>query len=790
MLRTKVLFIVLCSLFLVGHAVQPAMAASSPIKISVKEGFNGKVKSGRGFPVQVTIENSGQDFVGDLLFNFSASYNTSGAKVLAIDVPKGSKKTYSVSLPAYSEDYYNSRQIKQTIFLYKGSWKDHNEQGFVGDKILKPKIIDPEGQTVGMLSEDADRLKELKALPASSVEPLVLSEEMVPENELGLNSLDYLLIDEFSIAKLKKPQQDAILKWVQNGGHLIVGAAPNAAAAYGSLTPILPMKADQEVLADTKFFQTGGKKPPMRQIPFFIGKIDKQADIVIKSGDLPAVVHKGYGAGEIWQTAFSLGDEPLSSWNGYGQWFADRLIVSGSAKLQSQNGNSNPYEMLFSEFAEVNEYFTSAHFSLGQISLMLVIYLLLIAPFLYVLLKRLDKREHAWWVILGLAVISSAGIFAIGAKDRIAKPQLNQMGIYKAENNQLTGYEAVSFLSNTGGNYVVDFSNGDFHGVPGDSLTTVNDGRRFAVLENGRKSSSVTFPNVEYWSNRTYFGQAAKQNIGGFENNLIYKNKKLTGEIVNHFPYDFEELYIWSGTNKINLGLLKSGESLKVNQTLQQDYLARPYTSGNNYSTPNSNQDLNKLKRQKMEFSAIEYLYSNSQTKEKPILFGYTKSSVIKADIKGKHEVRKPLTLIYQTLDLEPNFTGSFTIKHDLLRSEIKPIRGAVLSEWERGAANTRLELDDGEYDYSLELPKSLREKSLRLHELKITWYGRNVSYSLLNHKSGQYIPLSNNHTLIQKDVDQFISSEGTILIKMVKSGQGDPEIKMPSLSLKGEINP
>lgn len=172
----------------------------------------------------------------------------------------------------------------------------------------------------------------------NQIEPIVLTSEMVPEDELGLDSLDYILIDEFAISKLKKPQQQAILNWIQNGGKLIAGAEPNAAGSYGSLYQVLPMKPDKEAAADTKFFQVTPALPAFQQIPVFIGQVEKGADIAVKSGDLPMVIHKGYGAGEIWQTAFSLGDEPLSSSKEYGQWFATSPMLSNTSKSQLQNG--------------------------------------------------------------------------------------------------------------------------------------------------------------------------------------------------------------------------------------------------------------------------------------------------------------------------------------------------------------------------------------------------------------------------------------------------------------------
>ncbi|MFZ7946624.1 hypothetical protein [Neobacillus sp. 19] len=563
MLKKRLCFILLMCVFFLCQAAVPAEAEAGFIKISVKEGFDGKVKSDRGFPVQVTVENSGADFTGELLFNFASTYNSSGAKVLSIDVPKGSKKTYTMSLPGFSEEYFNNWQIKQTIFLYKGSWKDGNEQAFAGDKILKPKYLDPDGRTLGMLSENADRLKELKVMATTNhLESIVLTEEMIPEDELGLALFDYILIDEFSVSKLKKSQQQAILKWIQNGGILIAGAAPDAAGSYGSLYEELPMKSNKEELADTKMFQVASAQPAFPNIPVFIGELDRGAEVALKSGEIPMVVHKGYGAGEIWQTAFSLGDEPLSSWNEYGQWFALSPILNTVTPVQFQKGGPNRYDMLFNEFAEMNEYFAGSQFSVGQISLFLFIYLMVLAPLLYFMLKRLDKREHAWWIIAAVALVSSVGIFAIGAKDRIANPQMNQTGIYRAEHGQLNGYEAFSFLSNTSGDYDLNFSQGTFNGVPGSSSIAVEDGKRYAVLENSRNANRVTFPNVEYWSLRTFYGQASKKDAGQFEIKLTNENKKLTGNIINHFPYDFEELTIWSGSKKIRAWPVeKRGES-------------------------------------------------------------------------------------------------------------------------------------------------------------------------------------------------------------------------------------
>ena len=58
-----------------------------------------------------------------------------------------------------------------------------------------------------------------------------------------------------------------------------------------------------------------------------------------------------------------------------------------------------------------------------------------------------------------------------------------------------------------------------------------------------------------------------------------------------------------------------------------------------------------------------------------------------------------------------------------------------------------------------------------------------------MNHTTGTFLPLPDTHTSIKEHFDQYISKEGTIIIKLIKTGQGDPRVRMPSLAIKGEIS-
>ncbi|RHW36439.1 hypothetical protein D1B31_17125 [Neobacillus notoginsengisoli] len=776
-----------CAFFLIFIFVfsligMPVQAAENEIKITTKTGFDGKVKTGRGFPVQVTIENNGKDFKGDLLVNFYPTYNSTGSKVLHIDVPKGSTKTFNVSLQGLSEENQYNNQNVQSLFLYEGSWKNGKEVGFRGSKNLSPRYTDPERKTLGLLSENPDRLKELKSLPSDAmIDTIVMDESILPEDRLGLDLIDYLVIDEYPFSSLKPAQQEAILEWVKNGGILIAGGAPDAVQAYGSLIHDLPMEPVNEAEANLTGLKSAIKPgKELEKVPVFYGKTKADSEIVYKSGDIPIVAKRISGSGEIWQTAFSAGAQPIASWKGYGDWLAFLLSQSHVSTNVTSQGFINPYEQYYMDFAEVNSYFPSSHFSLGQIFLMLLAYVVLIAPALYFALKKWDRREQAWWIIPSFALLCSAAIFGIGAKDRIASPQVSQIGVFKAEGGQLQGIKAVSLLSNTSGDYGFAFPRGEFSGIPESSY---NSPKHFSVFESGRKEDIVTFPNVEYWATRTLYGPATKKEAGEFVMDLKFAGSKLTGTIENRFPYDFENVYVWSGSKQIKLGKLDKGGSLKVHETLGQNYLSGPLTPGYGHQMPSTAQDIPKMKKSKLEYGAVEFLYNKSRLRNIPIVYGFTKDPVVNADLTGQSEKSTSVSLIYQAAEIEMEMSGPFSLKEEELSADLVAIKGEVF-EVPRGGREASI--DVGQYEYILHVPSQLNKDSTRFEEISVTLIPGNAVFSLINAETGESIKLTDKTTKFTDKPGRFITKDGLIKIKLEKTGQNDPFVRMPSVTIKG----
>lgn len=793
MLYKYVKFLVTFVLFtlLVVNFALPAEAKSVNINVSLDEGFDGKIKRGKGFPLSIKLENSGEAFSGDLLVQYNPSYNTGGAILVHVELPEGSKKTYQVSIPGLTEDSPSPNQNIPTVHLYKDSWKKGEAVTFQGDKTLKPKYIDPNEKVIGVLSENYDRLKELRFLPSLSIQTLPLTKEQMPKNGLGLEMIDYLVIDEYDVSQLDEQQQLAIKEWIKAGGVLVAGAAPDASGSYGLLYPLLPMKLDEEKSGPSDFLLSAkNDNHDFKEINLFTGEVDKKAQILQNSGNQPAAIKKSLGNGTILQTSFSLGDQPLSTWKGYSTWFSSFIQEANQSNIGTKGYDQDFYDQLYWEFAETNEFFPAGNYSVPQLITIMIVYLLVIVPILYFVLRKLDKREHSWWIIPSLAIAMSVVVFGLGAKDRISEPQLNQMGIYKAKDGQLTGLQAATLLSNRSGEYRLQLPKGQFQAVPYRNNSLSSDPTMGAVVEEQRKANEIIFRNVGYWSSKTIYGKAEKETEGHFNVNLSVKNNQLTGTIQNGFSYDFEEIFILTGNEKIKIGPMKEGETLTIDQKIKQSFLTGPAGVSNaGMYQQQQGGDLEKMKMERLQYASSIFLKEDNQ----PLLGGLTKEAIVNVKIAGKKEKQNNFNLILSPFTAESDFAGKFSLTTEMLSTRVDTVNGAVHQKGMNGNTNEMM-LDDGEYDYIIQLPEQIRDKKIQLDSVKLQMNGQMIQYSILNRNSGEYLPIKENQdrlTLNKEDqVEHYFSEEGELLIKIHKNTNGDPYVNLPTITVKGEVTP
>ncbi|WP_335870426.1 hypothetical protein [Bacillus sp. 2205SS5-2] len=778
--------------------------AKSALKVKIESGIDGKVQMGKGFPIQVTIENTGKNYIGDLVIDFSPDYQAAGGKAFSLNVPANSTKTYQFSLPGFSDSSnmsFQGNKKKQMVYLFDGDWEKGKEVDFSGDKILTPHMVNPNQSITGILSENPDDLEQIKISKLQTgayIETVILTEKNMPSEAAGLEVIDLLVIDDFSLTTLSLDQQEAVLEWTEQGGKILIGAMENSDQKLGSLAAFLPMNMSKEEKISSLEFLKKNKESALdfSTLPILTGEQKEGTTTIIEVEGFPVVTKNTIRQGEVWQTAFSYGAEPLASWKDFNLWFSwliEEMELPQGYGTSSKYG-TRMYEQMYYEFANTSNLFKASEVSTSVLIGILVLYLLLVAPLLYFVLKKWDKREYAWGIIPLIAILASVGIFITGAKDRLGKPQTSSMEVYEVQEDQsLIGVKAQSLLSNTGGDFTLSYKTNEFNAFPAmNAYDNTANFYQYATIEDQNNQSTATFSGVEFWSTRTVFGYAKKDSVGKFEQNLTLRDKQLQGTITNHFPFDFQELYVWSASQEYKLGPIKAGETIEVQVNIKGNHLSSPSKgSSKSFSSYPQDQDIAKLKQQQME-SMVGTLFTVKKNGNNPVIAGYSDQAVVEAMIHEKEEKLNNYSLIYQPFKIESNFKGTFKLKSDDLLAELKVIDGFIMEEL-REQSFTEYVVEAGSYELVLTLPQPLNSSNANFNEIKAAAINMSpgFNYYIKNAKNGDkqlLTPSSSGVITLSENVNEFITSTGEIRFTIETNNSNSDFFRLPDFTVKGEV--
>ncbi|ALS78128.1 hypothetical protein AUO94_05455 [Planococcus kocurii] len=764
---------------------QPSLAAPQ-ITIDSSAGFQNKVKYEKGLPLQFTVTNEGSAFSGDLVLSFSETYNLGAGMALPIDLAEGESKTLQIASSGLSDMYYSGAPSDQSIFLFEGGWEKGKSIKFKGKKTIQPSYYTPMSLFVATLTDNPDRLSPLKQLNVPTSEGIEvfhlnqLKEFTLPTEVQAWDMIDYLVIDEFAYSDLPASTQKAVLQWIQQGGHVVTGSTTNLQAELGNLSEYLPLE-----LADVTDVKVPGLETA---VPVFQATVKEGATAKLQKDGQVFAATQSVGSGSLTQMSFSLGDETVSTQKGYSQMMSS--FFPAVATNSNSMGGQSILDYMTYEVGSVNELFESFEVSKPFILAIVLLYILLIVPVLYIVLKKKDKREYAWVIIPAVAVLTSIGLFAFGAKDRIGNPQIQQTGFFEVDaDSGLKGYYVNSLLSNRGGNY--QFT------APASTTMTSRIANEFsstepylsAMLERGATNSQMTLRDMRYWSVQSIMGQSYIEDSGDFAIDLTVADEKITGTIQNNFPFTVEEISIWTGTRLMDVGKLNPGETLKVNETVQSAILSPAAPVGQSYAyQPVANvKELEKARRQTLLSTSFEQLSKNGKS---PYVIAYTKDAIVPITLENQRASVESVHLIAQSFKPQLTLEGDITLNVDALTLDLVAANNTGFFE---NVSNDPYlyYFEPGEFDLTYTLPEEIELKKSTWTELALTKTGQNVTVSLFNVDSGSYEEITETNPKFAEKAKQYIGPEGAIKLKLkVTESSSNPEVVVPKVKLKGVIAP
>jgi hypothetical protein len=428
----KIFFLaMLCVLFAPFNADKEVRAQSKEtITIKANAGLDGFCKMDEWLPVHVTVENTGTDVNARVQTSYKNS--TGGQTVDGVDM----------SLPSTS---------RKEFFLYvtpQGLMRTFNVSVLDGKKVLAKSNInincssDPT-TLFGVVTDNPSNFSML-----NNVRPLTgvtrtaqLNISDLPDQAQGWGILDALVLSNADTGTLSPEQKSSLKLWVANGGKLFVTGGIQWQSTAAGLNDLLPIQltSTKNVTGLSALSVYAVDSDPLEAESILAtGAAETGTNILVEQNGVPVLIEKQIGYGKIYYFAADPGLQPLNDWTGM-QDIYEHLLAVKSPKPSWAHGTWDTYQAS-AALATLPELALPSFFYIcGWLGL----YIAVIGPINYFVLRRMKRTELAWVTVPVLVIIFTSLAYFSGYAYRGTRPILNRIMLTQAwegvEQSQTTG---------------------------------------------------------------------------------------------------------------------------------------------------------------------------------------------------------------------------------------------------------------------------------------------------------------------------------------------------------------
>ena len=385
-------------------------------------------------PVRVTLSND-------------QGANIADGRVVIADDPQGNGNTGANTGPAYATDFTADVQLPQgsrkAVTLYVraadlGSQLTVSLQ--VGGKTVDSRAattLQPQsGDTlaVGVLSDDTAVRPAFQALKLgdTTVAAAQFGEGTMPldTQPQALDNFDLIVLSNYASDTLTGAQLDALRAWVHGGGALLVVGGAHAQKTMGHLptdllaatlnaTTVVSSLPEAARLADAG--GTGGG-----QIALSVATPQSGATVLLAHNGVPLIVDRSAGRGHLVYSALDPASNPLQGYSSqaqslfWGRALASALqgprdaLVESGMQANTTSNFGQPGQNSFAAIAgDVGKATSRGLPALQVYVFLIVLYVLVLGPGNYLLLRWRRRLEWSWVTIPVVAVLFGAGSFGI-----------------------------------------------------------------------------------------------------------------------------------------------------------------------------------------------------------------------------------------------------------------------------------------------------------------------------------------------------------------------------------------
>jgi len=452
--RLAGLFILL--LMVMGFA-PPMQIAPGPITLAVEAGFDGNFREDQWMPVFIRLNNDGVDVEGRLVVRPETSNNAvNNTYSLPISLPQGSRKAVFLYITARSF----ASQIRVELM---------DDTGIViAAEPANIRSIQARDQLNVVVTASASGTVDLTAVHDAGYGGFQANWTIdnIPDRAAALSPVNMMLFSDVDTGNLTSAQQQALVDWIIQGGHLLVTGGSNWQATAAGLVDLLPLKPEDSTTVDdlnpvSDWIRFNGANSLSQRTVIATGTLQPGTDVLVSTMDnAPLVTRRELGGGTVDYLAFEPNALPLRGWGG----MADLWLTLASTVNAQPSWSYG--------IANWTDATTSANILPGVDLLpdilplcgFLGLYIALVGPLNYLILNKLNRREFAWITIPLFIILFSALAWVVGFNLRGNEVTLSRLTLVESwpDTDRAQVQEVLGLLSPRRAQYSLEVSDNSF----------------------------------------------------------------------------------------------------------------------------------------------------------------------------------------------------------------------------------------------------------------------------------------------------------------------------------------
>jgi hypothetical protein len=294
----------------------------------------------------------------------------------------------------------------------------------------------------------------------------------------------------------------------------------------------------------------------------------------IKEGNVPLVAQANFGLGRITVVAFDLDQAPFVGWKGEGPFWERLLQESGPTYFKPTSSDNEDGELL-SEMQRGLETFEGIPtISFWWVALFILLYIAVVGPLDYYLLKKVFKRLELTWITFPVVVITVSALAYFTAYSLKGNDQkINKLDVVDIDmqTSTIQGNTWFSIFSPRIQNYTVGIEPAENWGIKKDApptplvswMGTTRRGRQSLFRRSydyEPAASGLQHVPIQVWSTKGFQAtwqapiDSARPPVKA--DLLVRGREKISGSIESHLPVPLQDASLIYRNQVIALGTL------------------------------------------------------------------------------------------------------------------------------------------------------------------------------------------------------------------------------------------